>query len=185
MAEPVSQQTKIAIVYCSFALLFVGGLSLLQFDGNTFMVKGAADGPVAVSLRSTESPVAVPKVIASYRDWHAAVSHGKSVVFIDCEWNPEVAAFRKPFADFAQWCVQDANCEAFSATLKLDEPRDELWNEIQRLLEANAITGGGMRNLGGAGRIVWIKNGRVVDYAWFSEAFTRDDLVARTIQAFS
>jgi hypothetical protein len=43
---------------------------------------------------------------------------------------------------------------------------------------------GGLKYLGGAGRVVWFQNGEVVDYAWCSEVANAGELQARTLKAF-
>ena len=67
---------------------------------------------------------------------------------------------------------------------------DEIWQICDDLWSRYDIPRGGLKNLGGAGRVLWIEDGRVVDYAWCTELMNEDDrenielLKVRTRRAF-
>ena len=55
---------------------------------------------------------------------------------------------------------------------------------------ANNIPRGGLKTMGGSGRVVWLEDGKVVDHEWCLELTNWDDLdnfdkiKHRTIEAF-
>jgi len=74
-------------------------------------------------------------------------------------------------------------CKAI--TFKIDaESKDEMWYTLQDLRKNNSIPPGNMKTYGGAGRVVWFKDGRVADYAWCTELLEMDKLKSRTKDAF-
>lgn len=138
----------------------------------------------------TPSPADVERVMArrpvrsltTADDLRNSLSTGQSVLFVDCDWNGDVIAFRIPFATFATWCEQNS---IKTLSVKVDsESRNELWDMLQRLWRDNRIYEGGLKYHGGAGRVVWFRDGQVVDYAWCSEVHSVALLKARTSRAF-
>ena len=88
------------------------------------------------------------------------------MLFVDGNWNPEMEAFRKPFEDFSKF----ANSHGISTlTISIDpDLEDESWEICQKLW--GQIGDGkkqhGLKHFGGAGRIVWLDNGKILDYDW-------------------
>ncbi len=75
-------------------------------------------------------------------------------------------------------------------TINPDDTSDDVW-KICRNFGASIISLQGLKNYGGAGRVLWITNGKVVDYVWCMELMNNYDtnntetlLKTRTKNAF-
>jgi hypothetical protein len=132
------------------------------------------------AVRPVDKPSAVRpdpiRKIATRANWDSATKNRCCVLFVDCPWNIEVVRFRRPFASFADWC--QANTKVSVLTMKLDseDVTNDVWQICDQLWAENDIDQGGLKNSGGAGRVVWINNGRVVDYAWCMELTNADNI---------
>lgn len=123
------------------------------------------------------------RMITSSAALRDSLATGQSIFFVDCDWNGGVAAFRSPLATFAAWSEQNNNIQTLS--VKIDsESQGELWDTLQQMWRDNRIPPGGLKNFGGAGRVVWFRDGQVVDYAWCTEVLSVEQLKARTANAF-
>lgn len=164
-------------------LLTVGSalaLAALIFGAAYLLPQRRYPSPADVESVLERSPVRIITAAGELRD---SLSTGHRVLFVDCGWNGDVTAFRFPYATFAAWCKQDTSIQTLS--VKIDsESKDELWHMLQQIWLDNRIPPGGMKNYGGAGRVVWFRDGQVVDYAWCSEVHSVALLKARTAQAF-
>jgi len=72
-----------------------------------------------------------------------------------------------------------------------DDTSDDIGKLCEQLWTKYDIPRGGLKNLGGAGRVLWIANREIVDYAWCMELMNDNDtddtetlLKARTQKAF-
>ena len=96
-----------------------------------------------------------------------------------------MAAFRQlRFQKLAEWCQSDTNVRALTMTIDSDDTTNDVWKICEQMWLDNRIPPGSMKHYGGAGRVVWIDSGRVVDYDWCSELMDLDALKARTKHAF-
>lgn len=113
----------------------------------------------------------------------------RCVVFVDGGWNAEVVAFRKPFHEFARRRGPNGSIRLLTMTIDADDTGNDVWRICERIYRDYDIPQGGLKNFGGAGRVLWISNGRVVDYAWCKELLasnqneTVDELNDRTQRA--
>lgn len=128
--------------------------------------------------------------ITSKAGWDSLCRSGRSVVFVDGDWNMDIVMFRKTFDKFAAWC--GSNPVVKPARLQID-PNDrdnEVWAICQGIWAQYGISLGGLKNFGGAGRVLWVDRGTIVDFAWCQELVDSADrsnveiLVARTRRAF-
>lgn len=186
MTPRFSQRIRILIFYIFFAALFFAGIALLAVTPDWLVIHAKASRNPPQSLpppnRSDFDSEAV-RVVTSAEELHAAIAAGRRVLFVNCDWNPEIFAFRRPFSDFADWAEANASFKTISVKLDADE-QGKLWNVVQAIWKANGISPGGLKTFGGAGRVVWFEDGRVVDYAWCMEVSEIGDLRARTVRAF-
>lgn len=105
-----------------------------------------------------------PEVITSAEAFDAAIAKGKSVLFVDCPWNHEVKLLELKFNKFAESVSPQEDFRIL--TIDLDDEHDSTWRRLATLWKQNDIELGGLKNLNGAGRIVWFQDGKVVDYEW-------------------
>ena len=128
--------------------------------------------------------------ITTHAEWDVAIKRRNCVLFVDGDWNIDIVAFRRPFAKFAWWCYADATARAITMKIDSDDTSNDVWSICDTLWSSNEIHPGGLKNFGGAGRVVWLKNGNVVDYAWCMELMQRNEvetialLQKRTRKAF-
>ena len=108
--------------------------------------------------------------------WDAAIKNDRCIVFVDGDWNINMVAFREPFAKFANWCQSATDVRALTMKIDSDDTTNDVWNISDELWRTHNINPGGLKNYGGAGRVLWIDNGQVVDYAWCRELMDYNDL---------
>ena len=155
-------------------------LAALIFGAASLLPQRRYPSPADTESVLQRSPVQIVATADALRD---SLSTGQSILFVDCDWNGDVMAFRFPFAAFATWCEQNSSMQTLS--VKVDsESKDELWHALQQMWRDHRIYEGGLKNYGGAGRVVWFRDGQVVDYAWCSEVHSLGQLKARTSKAF-
>jgi hypothetical protein len=105
--------------------------------------------------------------ITTRAEWESAIKDRRCVLFVDCRWNVNVARFRRRFTSLASWCQE---MDVTALTMQIDpEHEDDVWKICAELWTKNNIDPGGLKNWGGAGRVVWLDHGRVVDHAWCME----------------
>jgi hypothetical protein len=128
--------------------------------------------------------------ITSRSQWDAAINNQRCIVFIDADWNGDVVAFRKPFATFSEWCQSHSDVRVLTMAIDADDASNDVWQICEELWRKNDIHAGGLKNYGGAGRVLWIAQGRLVDHAWCTEVIhdtdigNIDPLKLRTERAF-
>jgi hypothetical protein len=100
----------------------------------------------------------------------------------------EHGIFRRTFQEFGEWCSLRG---IRPLTLKITgNAEDDAWNICQKLWEENGIEPGYLRTHGGAGRVVWMEAGRVVDCVWMFDMEgwpgldSIEGMKVRTIAAF-
>jgi hypothetical protein len=129
--------------------------------------------------------------IATRADWDAAIKHNRCVVFVDGDWNGDMVLFRRPYTKFAEWCQDQPDIAALAMKIDPNDETDDVWKICDELWTTNRISRGGLKNYHGAGRVVWIDHGKVVDHAWCMELVDEheidniDRLIARTRNAFN
>ncbi len=154
-------------------------LAALIFSAAFLLPRRRYPSPADTESVPQRSPVQIIATADALRD---SLSMGQSVFFVDCGWNGDVVAFRFSIAAFATWCEQNS---IQTLSEKVDsESKDELWHALQQMWRDHRIHEGGMKNYGGAGRVVWFRDGQIVDYAWCSEVHSVALLRARTSKAF-
>jgi hypothetical protein len=184
MPEPRSQRSRVALFYSVFAGMFVVGIVIVLFGPSVFPF-GHTTSSTLASQKSTKDALTNNPIreITTTDDWKAATATGRCILFVDCVWNPEVVAFRRRFSEFAAWSNENTDYKTIRVTMDPDL-KDELSQTIQILWKDNSIARGGMKNYGGAGRVVWFDHGRLIDYAWCMELLDANALKSRTTAAF-
>jgi hypothetical protein len=126
----------------------------------------------AVQMRAPEgAPAPQPNLeaavyfISTVPEWYAATSTGQVFLFVDCEWNGDVGRFHDQFQEFAGWCRKETSIRPVTVVLDADD-QNALWDTLQKLWDEERVSSGGLKNLGGAGRVVWFDDGEVRDIAW-------------------
>lgn len=187
MAPHFSQRMRIASFYAFFAALFFAGIALIAVDIDSFVIDAIGSRELQAALPAPQNrndfESEAVRVVTGADELNAAIAAGRCVLFVNCDWNVEIFAFRWPFSEFAAWAEVNASFKTISVKLDAGE-QGKLWNAVQSLWEANDISPGGLKTFGGAGRVVWFQDGRVVDYAWCMEVSAINELRARTAHAF-
>lgn len=149
---------------------------------------------VSASATAAETEHEVPREstqdIHTRAEWKAAIGKGRCLLFVEGDWNILVAAFKEPHARFANWCVAKTNIRPLRIRIDPNDIENDAFHICDELWKANNISSGGLKTLGGAGRLVWMENGKVVDYAWCWEVMDKENpasielLKQRTLKAF-
>ena len=164
---------------------------MVRFSLRTLLLLVAVSGVAAAMIAHYVFRPDPITHITTRSEWDAATNNDRCVVFVDGDWNINMVAFRQPFAKFADWCQANTNARVLTMIIESDDTTNDVWNICDQLWRTNNIDRGGMKNYGGAGRVLWIDNGEVVDYAWCMELIDYDDienidaLKARTRAAFN
>jgi len=179
-----SQQSRVALFYTIFAVMLAAGIALTVIGPRLFTI-GTTTPPEMTPVQPTDGDFNsnAVRIITNTDDWNAAIASGRCVLFVNCDWNVAMVAFRQPFSDFAAWSNDNTDYKTISITLDADS-KDEMWHTIQDLWQDNSISPGGLKTYGGAGRVVWFNDGQVIDYAWCTEVLEVDKLKSRTKDAF-
>jgi hypothetical protein len=113
------------------------------------------------------------------------------VVLVDGAWNTETARFRPSFKEFASWCQTKTDVQVLTMMINPKDTSDDVWKLCHELWNKYDIDSGGLKTFGGDGRVLWINNGEVVDFAWCMEFMHESDtadtaalLRTRTSKAF-
>ena len=178
------QQSRIALYYTFFLLLLLTGIVFLLVGPNVLSLAITSAREDADARRWKEYQRNV-RQITTVRELNEAVSTGCCVLFVDGYWNAETAMFRTSYAKFGAWSKANAGPKTVTVELDSNSSNNELLhNAVQDLWKRNEISPGGMKNSGGAGRVVWFQEGIVVDYAWCIEVMEPKGLIARTKRSF-
>jgi hypothetical protein len=141
-----------------------------------------ADVPESKSERESQEKLIQWLTIPSPKDWGPTVATGNCVVYLNCSWNIDIVRYRTVFAKFAQDRRGDKSYKV--AVVMMDEnEQDKVSLLAQRLVDAHKI-GYGTKNWLGAGLILWMKNGVLIDYCWCQEVRDETALRERTIRSF-
>lgn len=100
--------------------------------------------------------------VRSLADSNTTLGEGRVVLFIDATWSLPVVAWRQPFLEFSTWCHERSVC--IPVRIQLSDP-DEEWQTIESFREANAIPSYGYAFHNGAGQVIWLENGRVLEHS--------------------
>ena len=113
--------------------------------------------------------------VKSRSDWDIAIQTRRCIVFVDGTWNTYIARFRPCFGEFAVWCQIHNDVQAVSMMINPDDTSDDVWQLCEQLWSKYDIPRGGLKNYGGAGRVLWLNNGKVVDYVWCMDLMNNYD----------
>jgi hypothetical protein len=163
----MSQHSRIVALYLALATMLVAGTLVLFRD--------------VIEQWSYERSNPYVAAIDNPSEWRRTISNHRCILFVDCGWSLDVAVGRRHFSQFAVWCRKHSNYLPLRVMLDAND-RGEMWNIVQELWKSNSIDPGGKP--GAAGRIYWLENGRVVDYAWCNEFPDKAALVQRTQRVF-
>ncbi len=147
----LSQTARITLLGAVSATLLATGAFLMRVPD------GAAASP--------PNPDSAAFVISKAAELRTVTATGQVVLFVDCPWNGDVVGFREPFREFAGWCRNETSIRPATVMLDADN-QDALWQALQALWSNLRVSAGGLKNYGGAGRVVWFEDGVVRDIAW-------------------
>ncbi len=172
------------MLYSAFATLLLVGVAAFKVP-QALRPMHAKSARVATNEPSRENSFSSKAVrrIQTIAEWNECTSARHCVLFVNCDWNTDMVMFRQPFSEFADWCRDNTDYQTIAVTID-GESKCALWNALQELWQNNDISPGGLKTYGGAGRVVWFSNGRVVDHAWCVDVERLDKLKARSHDAF-
>lgn len=176
------ERSRIVAVYCLLAALPTLGL-LFSVAGRGFAVVEWPEPVNGVSADDELAAVGV-RTIDSVDDWNRVGMRGTRILFVDCDWNLDVAVFRQTVADYAAQAGSRVDLQIVRVRIDADNTKTALFDRVCQLWRENGIHPGGMKNFGGAGRVVWLVDGHVLDYAWGHDIASVKDFQRRTIRAF-
>lgn len=119
--------------------------------------------------------------IRSLADWNTTISEGRVVLFLDAAWSLPVTVWRRPFLEFSNWCHESSACSPVRVQLC---HHDEEWATIFAFRDANSIPFKGDIYSNGAGQVVWLKDGHVLDHSLCHRFPDAAAVIARTKAVF-
>lgn len=142
--------------------------------------------------REPAFPPASISCIATRGKWDATIKGSRCIVLVNDDWHISTDVFRPYFAQLANWCQSETNFKAILIEIDGVGPPNDVWRICGELQVKYDLEAGGMRHTGGAGRVLWLDHGHLVDHAWCDvlfdeyryEASFLDALKARTKSAF-
>ena len=106
-----------------------------------------------------------PVHVTSTEQWSAANTNSRCVLFVNGDWNSEMATFKEPFNAFSRWAhLRGITPLTFDISESNEFGRvtsEALWEQVPGMRSQH-----GLKHLHGAGRVVWIENGKILDYDW-------------------
>jgi hypothetical protein len=176
------ERSRIVAVYCLLAALPLLGL-LLCVTGRGW---AAIDWEQALSSPSAKDELAAAGVrtIDSVDGWNRTVMQGQRILFVDGPWNFDSAVIRRLITDNSSHFGDRIETPVVRVEIDAEYPNTALFGRLSQFWRENSIHPGGMKNFGGGGRVVWLVDGKVVDYAWGHEILGLNDFQQRTAIAF-
>lgn len=105
------------------------------------------------------------QVIATREEWDRAIPHGECVVFVMGDWNFESVFMQRELEPFSSW-TRRRGVRVLTLTMDPNLVKNDVWKISEKIIQKNRLYAGSMKNLNGAGRVLWFKNGKLVDHAW-------------------
>ena len=115
MSEFLSQRSRIFLLCAGFATLLGVGI-LVSIRSDLFVVSDPtlnSDSETPVALDDGRYSQSV-RIIKTLDDWNSVTGVGQHVVFIDCNWNVLMVAFRRPFVVCGMVSQRDRLSSGFS-----------------------------------------------------------------------
>lgn len=104
------------------------------------------------------------QVILTREEWERVISRGECAVFVLGDWNRESYYMRRELEPFSTW-TRPRGVRVLTLTIDADLVKDDVWRISEEIIQKNRLYAGSMKNLNGAGRVLWFKNGKLVDHA--------------------
>jgi hypothetical protein len=124
--------------------------------------------------------------VTSIHEFEKALHDGRSVLFIDGDWSLVSAASRPVYSEFAHtWRPAPDDPPMHFIRLDFSTSNTPLWHHVQKWLDAESVERGGYKNFGGVGKVLWVQDGHVKDWATHVGGLNCEDMIARTRKAFA
>lgn len=98
-------------------------------------------------------------------EWDRVIPRGECVVFVMGDWNFESMFMQRELEPFSIW-AKKRRVRVVTLTIDPEDDQNDVWKVSAEISKKNGLHPGGMKNLNGAGRVLWFKNGKLVDHAW-------------------
>ncbi len=105
------------------------------------------------------------QAISTREEWDKVIPRGKCVVFVMGDWNFESGYMRRELEPFSAW-AKGRGVRVLTLTIDADLVENDVWEISAEISQKNGLHPGGMKNTNGAGRVLWFKDGKLVDHAW-------------------
>lgn len=105
------------------------------------------------------------QVITTREEWDRALPRGERVVFVMGDWNFETAYMRRELEPFSKW-AKNRGVLVLTLTIDPENNQNDVGKISSEITQKNGLHPGGMKNWNGAGRVLWFKDGKLVDHAW-------------------
>jgi hypothetical protein len=105
------------------------------------------------------------QAISMREEWDNVLPRGKCVVFVLGDWNPESHHMRRELEAFTNWAKR-RRVRVLSLTIDPNDDQNDVWKISAEISQNNGLHPGNMKNMNGAGRVLWFKNAKLVDHAW-------------------
>ena len=131
------------------------------------------------------------KSVNTTAEWESATENTFAVVFVDADCNGWMTVYRNRVDEYAAWFMDRYGKQAIfvdtSPGSSLNEPKNieqPLFDLLQQFWQTHDVPTGGMKTIGGAGTVAWIKDGILVDHEFIGMIETLDEMSSRSNSAF-
>lgn len=142
----------------------VGDPSVMRFRLRTALVAFSLCAVGGAYLHYSLDYPAV-QAITTREEWDKAIASRKCVVFVMGDWNFESGVMERelePFSSWAKW----RGVRVLTLTIDAFDQNNDVWKISAEINEQNQLYPGSMKNLNGAGRVLWFKHGKLAGHAW-------------------
>ena len=131
------------------------------------------------------------EVIDTPEEFQQGITDSNVVLFLDCDWSVSAVLTRRRHSLLAShWQNEHRNSQSKRPNARflrvdLNDTKTSLWAALQTWQREKGIERSGMKNLGGAGRVFWLREGKLVRYDPTLAEVPVFEVMQRTEEAFA
>ena len=136
---------------------------------------------VATYVHFAPRPLPV-RQISCEQPWSDVAASTAVVAFVDADFNGFTGFYSNVYERFCRWHLSGFRENAI--LIDTTSGSGETWDKLQQTWRDLNVHTGSFKTFGGAGQVVWVKNGKVVDTVFLPDS-DFDELKGRTVNNFN